>query len=148
MSARLLTSCCIWLLLQTGMQAACAADLLDFSAEVLDDEAVRLEWRVDELIGLAGFQLERSTDNQYFQAIGEVIPCTEELVYEYVDHPGSLAGGGRDGRFADYEQVYYYRLYFLMPDGGRLLATPQALEVPFLISTVSITWGAIKAMFR
>lgn len=127
---------------------ALAATLLQFSGEVLDEETVELRWRVDNLQGLSSFELERSTDNEHYQVLGERVAVNGSLEYTLLDHPGlASAAGGRD-RFTDLEQVYYYRLYYILPSGGRLLAQSTPLTVNVQLSTVEATWGSIKAMFR
>ena len=126
-----------------------AVSLLQFTGEVLDEQAVELRWSVDSVQGMTAFDVERSTDNEHFQLVGERIPVNGGLDYMLLDSPGlaSLPGGGRD-RMTDIEQIYYYRLYYVLPSGGRLAANQEALQVSFQLSTVSVTWGSIKAMFR
>jgi hypothetical protein len=91
--------------------------------------------------------VERSTDNEHFQVVGDRV-LAGGTDYLLLDRPGlSGAPGGRE-RLADIEQVYYYRLYYILPSGGRLPASTDAVRVNFQFSTVSVTWGSIKAMFR
>jgi hypothetical protein len=126
----------------------CAVSLLQFTGEVLDEQSVELRWRVDSVQGMSAFEVERSTDNEHFQVVGERVPANGGLDYSLLDRPGlASAPGGRD-RMTDVEQIYYYRLYYVLPSGGRLPANPEALRVSFTLSTVSVTWGSIKAMFR
>lgn len=126
-----------------------AAELLRFAGEVVDAESVQIEWSVDATTGLAGFQLERSTDNVLFQSIGDRVPL-QGLEYVVVDRPGLSSLNGESGRGAqvDSEQIYYYRLWYVLPSGQRVLASDSPIEVGFQMSTVSLTWGGIKAMFR
>jgi hypothetical protein len=124
-----------------------AATLLQFSGEVLDEQTVELRWRVDNLQGVSSFEVERSTDNEHYQTVGDQVAVSNSLEYTLLDHPGLAASGSRD-RFTDIEQVYYYRLYYVLPSGGRLLAQSAPLAVNFQFSTVEATWGSIKAMFR
>jgi hypothetical protein len=124
-----------------------AAQLVQFSGDVLDDQVVELRWRVDSVQGVASFEVERSTDNVHYQALAERVTTDERLEYSLLDRPG-LAAAGQRGRFTDIDQVYYYRLYYVLPGGGRLLAQTTPLTVNFQFSTVEATWGSIKAMFR
>jgi hypothetical protein len=137
----------IFLLTLLATLGAWAAQLVQFSGEVLDDEAVELRWRVDSVQGVASFEVERSTDNVHYQALAERVTVDDRLEYTLLDRPG-LASASQRGRFTDIEQVYYYRLYYVLPGGGRLLAQATPLEVNFQFSTVEATWGSIKAMFR
>jgi hypothetical protein len=126
---------------------AMGASLLSFTGEVLDEQTVELRWRVDTPQGLSAFEVERSTDNEHFQVVGDRV-LAGGTDYLLLDRPGlSGAPGGRE-RLADIEQVYYYRLYYILPSGGRLPASTDAVRVNFQFSTVSVTWGSIKAMFR
>jgi hypothetical protein len=126
-----------------------AVSLLQFTGTVLDEQTVELRWRVDTVQGMAAFEVERSTDNAHFSPVGErVTAASGELEYVLLDRPGLASlPGGRD-RVTDVEQTYYYRLYYVLPGGGRLPANAEALAVTFQFSTVSVTWGSIKAMFR
>lgn len=125
-----------------------AASLLSFTGEVLDDQSVELRWRVDTVQGLAAFEVERSTDNEHYQVVGDRVAVDGGLDYLLLDRPGlAEAPDGRD-RFTDVEQTYYYRLYYVLPTGGRLPAAAEPLSVSFHLSTVTVTWGSIKAMFR
>jgi len=124
-----------------------SAQLVQFSGEVLDDQVVELRWRVDSVQGVASFEVERSTDNIHYQALAERVVADERLEYSLLDRPG-LAAASQRGRFTDIDQVYYYRLYYVLPGGGRLLAQSTPLAVNFQFSTVEATWGSIKAMFR
>jgi len=137
----------IFLLTLLATLGAWAAQLVQFSGEVLDDEVVELRWRVDSVQGVASFEVERSTDNIHYQALAERVSTDDRLEYTLLDRPG-LAAASQRGRFTDIEQVYYYRLYYVLPGGGRLLAQSTPLEVNFQFSTVEATWGSIKAMFR
>lgn len=125
-----------------------AVSLLQFTGEVLDEQTVELRWSVDSVQGMTAFDVERSTDNEHFQLVGERVQANGGLVYTLLDSPGLASlPGGRD-RVTDIEQTYYYRLYYVLPSGGRLAANQEALQVSFQLSTVSVTWGSIKAMFR
>jgi len=144
-----------WLLLLTLLLpfALRATELLLFEGEVVDSDAVQLSWSVDSAAGLAGFVVERSTDDAVYRQIGDRLPI-DGLDYALVDRPG-LAGAGeggdevdRGGARTDTEQRYFYRLWYVLPSGERLLASEQPIEVSFQLSTVSLTWGGIKAMFR
>lgn len=126
-----------------------AAQLLRFEGDVIDDESVRLQWEVDGIQGLAGFELERSTDNVVYRSIGDRL-TVQGLEYTFVDRPGLAGAPGEANRGArvDTEQAYYYRLWFVLPSGERVAASDQPIAVNFQMSTVSLTWGGIKAMFR
>jgi len=126
---------------------ALGASLISFTGEVLDEQTVELRWRVDTPQGLASFEVERSTDNEHFQVVGDRVTAGG-VDYVLLDRPGiSSAPGGRE-RLTDMEQVYYYRLFYVLPSGGRLPASSESVRVNFQFSTVSVTWGSIKAMFR
>ncbi|MFA7331916.1 MAG: hypothetical protein WC326_12675 [Candidatus Delongbacteria bacterium] len=127
---------------------ALAASLLQFSGDVLDEQTVELRWRVDSVQGVASFEVERSTDDEHYQLLGERVLVNGALEYSLLDHPGLNSAGGSRDRFTDIEQVYYYRLYYVLPSGGRLAAQSSPLAVSFQFSTVEATWGSIKAMFR
>ena len=137
----------ILLLMLLATLGGWAAQLVQFSGDVLDDEVVELRWRVDSVQGVASFEVERSTDNVHYQALAERVSADDRLEYTLLDRPG-LASASQRGRFTDIEQVYYYRLYYVLPGGGRLLAQSTPLTVNFQFSTVEATWGSIKALFR
>lgn len=126
---------------------AAAFELLDFQGAVLDEQTVELRWLLDRIEGVSGFEVERSTDDEHFQLIGNRIQASSAVEYSLIDQPGLSATGGR-GQMIDMEQTYYYRLYYILPDQSRLSAHDRSVEVSFQMSTVSVTWGSIKAMFR
>jgi hypothetical protein len=120
---------------------------LQFNGEVLDGQTVELRWRVDTVQGVAAFEVERSTDSSYYQLVGERVPVSNALEYVLQDRPGLASSGGRD-RMTDIEQAYFYRLYYILPSGDRQPAAADPIRVSFQFSTVTVTWGSIKAMFR
>lgn len=141
----------ILLLIALSSLAARATEVISFHHQLLSDPAVRLFWEVDNTSGIIGFEVERSTDNQHFSPISGRILCNGNLDYDYTDHPGqSVNSGGviRKSGEIDLEQTYYYRLVYLLPNQGRLLADTPAIEVDLQLNTVRTTWGGIKAMFR
>ena len=126
-----------------------ASELLNFSAQVEEEESVLLQWEVDEISSLSGFILHRSVDNTHFQPICQMIPI-DGTVYDFVDRPG-VAGSSTHEKglhFADLEQQYYYHLFAVLQNGDHVRLSQDALLVNFEMSTVSVTWGSIKAMFR
>jgi hypothetical protein len=140
----------IWILALLLPALVWALQLLEFSGEVVEEDAVRLSWRVDTVQGVAGFELERSTDNELYRQIGERLPASG-LDYSVLDRPGLNGSGGeveRGGARVDAAQTYYYRLWIVLPSGERQPASSEPIEVSFQMSTVSLTWGGIKAMFR
>jgi hypothetical protein len=125
-----------------------AAVLENFDGDVQNSITVRLYWSVDNLDGISGFEIERSADNIFFQSLCDPILCNGSLDYEYVDQTGISNSGNRPVPGIDVEQTYYYRLYFTLPNGSRQLVSDESLEIDFQLSTMSVTWGGIKAMFR
>jgi hypothetical protein len=126
---------------------AAAVELLDFQGTVLDEQTVELRWLVDRVDNLAAFEIERSTDNEHFSPVSAPIPASSSLEYFLLDQPGVQAASNR-GQQIDMDQTYYYRLYYILDDQSRVSASPQSVEVSFVMNTVSVTWGSIKAMFR
>jgi hypothetical protein len=128
---------------------AYASELLSFEALVQGDDSVLLQWEVDDTQDLSGFVLQRSVNNTHFHAITQVLPISGSY-YEYIDRPGLAGGASEDKhlRLTDIDQDYYYHLEAVHADGRRTQLSESAVHVSFEMSTVDVTWGSIKAMFR
>ncbi len=135
----------IIMLLLAGTLAQ-AAELLQFTASVMPDNTVHLVWSVSSESGIVGFELERSTDESWYQPIGDRISCDLSSIYDYYDHPG-LDAINRGNRI-DVEQEYWYMLYYVLPTGERVPASEDPVQVSLTMNAVRVTWGGIKAMFR
>ncbi len=93
-------------------------ELLDFSAEIMDDEYVQIEWTTASEINNDYFTIEKSTDGVEYEEIGEVKGAgnsSQSITYELEDE--ELIPG-----------VVYYRLTQTDFDGQFEVFPPKAVE--------------------
>ncbi len=119
---------------------AFATQVLQFRGELLSETSVELQWTVDDETGISGFQLRRSADGVTFNPIFDWLTADGSLSYSYIDTPMGFTG-------TDTERIYYYALYLRDNEGNFYLGC-DPIEVNFIISNVTMTWGTLKAMFR
>jgi hypothetical protein len=110
------------------------AVIVEWTAEP-DQNKIVLQWKTSEEENLTKFVIERSTDNNHFRDIGEV----------------SARGPGFQYRFEDtnlemVNSIFYYRLRIVNGD-GTFQYTDTLPAIPN-ISSISRSWGSIKALFR
>lgn len=80
------------------------SNLLDFQAQIMDQNKAKLNWTVDHTEGLAGFALEYTTNYQTITPLGEVAANAGQLYYNFVDTKPYIGNN-------------YYRLKLLKEDG-------------------------------
>jgi hypothetical protein len=100
-----------------------------------EQNKVILQWKTSLEDEVEKFVVERSTDNSHFFDIGEV----------------SARGAGFQYRFEDNKlgftnSIFYYRLRIVNGDGS--YQHTDTLPVIPNISSISRSWGSIKALFR
>ncbi len=110
------------------------AEFKEWSVNYNSDQIV-LQWKTIEENNVEKFVIERSSDNKNFTDIGEVEARGAGYDYKYVDD--------QVGRI---DSIFYYRLRVVNKDGS--IQHNDALSVIPNISSISRTWGSIKALFR
>ena len=117
-----------------------AVDLTRFTHTLVSNSEVRLDWEVTNENGIAGYYIYRAKDPARFLPATELIPADGSLVYTVNDRP-------LDFGKADTDRTYLYQLYYQTASGDRLPLS-SVMEVHFEFSTVTMTWGTLKALFR
>lgn len=99
---------------------------------------VVLEWSTDNEMSVRSFTVQRSMNNgESWFDVGRVTPYGFSASYMFIDD--NILGSKSD-------LVYTYRLRVQYEDGS--VAYSQPVNVTMTISSVQMTWGSIKAMFR
>jgi hypothetical protein len=101
------------------------------------NNSVVIEWLTKSEDGVNKFTILRSTDDQNFFEIGNVLSKKQAQTYYYTDE---------NVVFKD-TQTFFYKLRAVRADNS-LIEETQSLIVHPNISGIYRTWGAIKAMFR
>ncbi len=97
-----------------------------------------LEWNSGDEQPISYFIVQRSMDNgQSWFDLSRISPYGNGSAYLYIDD--RVFGGKGD-------LVYYYRLKIFYRDGSVQFTAP--VNVTLDVSSVQMTWGSIKAMFR
>ncbi|RMG63879.1 MAG: hypothetical protein D6715_10550 [Calditrichaeota bacterium] len=110
------------------------AVIVEFQAEPSQNR-IYITWKTGEENGVQVFVVERSINNKDFTAIGEVAPKGSNSTYEFVDE-----------NFSEAKTVFYYRLQIKNTDGSSQFT--DSLPVIPTISSLTRTWGSIKALFK
>lgn len=125
-----------WMLLLLALVSLVFADavITEFQAEPSQNRII-ITWKTGEENGVQVFVVERSTNNKDFSAIGEVAPKGSNSTYEFIDE-----------NFSEAKTVFYYRLQIKNKDGSHQFT--DSLPVIPTISSLTRTWGSIKALFK
>lgn len=110
------------------------AVIVEWKAEPAQDKIV-LNWKTSSEDNVRKFVVERSTDNKHFTDIGEVSAKGPGFQYEFVDN-----------NLGKFKSLFYYRLRVVNKDGT--VQHNDSLPVIPNISSMTRTWGSIKALFR
>ncbi|GAB4376787.1 MAG: hypothetical protein Kow0042_23500 [Calditrichia bacterium] len=110
------------------------AVIVEWKAEPGQDEII-LHWKTSQEENLQKFVVERSLDNRNFLDIGEVEARGPGYQYKFVDD-----------NLGKFKSLYYYRLRIVNKDGS--FQHNDSLPVIPNISSMTRTWGSIKALFR
>ncbi len=110
------------------------AVIVEWKAEPAQDKIV-LHWKTSSEDNVRKFVVERSTDNKHFTDIGEVNAKGPGFQYEFVDN-----------NLGKFKTLFYYRLRVVNKDGT--VQSNDSLPVIPNISSMTRTWGSIKALFR
>ncbi len=112
------------------------ADIVEFSAQAQNNRIV-VVWKTSHEENVSKFVVERSTDEKNFFPIGEVQAKGAGYKYEFVDSKlGKINGVS-----------YYYRLK-IVDRSGSYTYSEQVVWASPIISSMTRTWGSIKALFR
>ncbi|MFZ0389948.1 MAG: hypothetical protein WAN36_05775 [Calditrichia bacterium] len=110
------------------------AVITEWKAEPQSDDIV-LQWKTSQEVNVDRFIIERSNDDEHFFNVGEVQARGPGFDYRFVDDQLGRAKG-----------AYYYRLKIMNKDGTHQF-TDSLPVIPFM-SSITQTWGTIKALFR
>jgi len=94
-----------------------------------------LRWKTSQEENVTKFVIERSTDNTHFSDIGNVTARGPGFQYHFEDNNLGMTNG-----------IFYYRLRIVNTD-GTFHHTDTLSSIPN-ISSISSSWGSIKALFR
>ncbi|MCK4893508.1 MAG: hypothetical protein KAT07_06050 [Calditrichia bacterium] len=100
-----------------------------------EQSKIILQWKTSQEEDVTKFVIERSTDNSHFSDIGDVTARGPGFQYHFEDNNLGMTNS-----------IFYYRLRIVNEDG-----TFQHSETIFSIpniSSISRSWGSIKALFR
>ncbi|MCK5521013.1 hypothetical protein KAJ27_08235 [bacterium] len=97
-----------------------------------------LEWMVQNEDDVNYYQIQRSMDrgNNYYD-LSKIAPYGSGVSYLFIDE--NVLGAKSD-------MTYTYRLKIFFNDRSEQYSYP--VEISLNISSVEMTWGSIKAMFR
>jgi len=99
---------------------------------------VVIEWTTDNEQSVNAYTVQRSMNRgESWFDLGRVSPYGFSASYMFMDE--NILGGKSD-------LEYQYRLRIVYTDGS--VAYSQPVTVMMTISSVQMTWGSIKAMFR
>ena len=110
------------------------AVIVEWKAEPETNKIV-LQWKTSQEDNVRKFVVERSTDNKTFTDIGEVIARGAGYQYNF-----------EDSDLGKLKSIFYYRLRVVNIDGS--IQHTDSLPVIPNLSSISRTWGSIKALFR
>ena len=110
------------------------AVIVEWKAEPGVDK-ITLQWKTSEENNIQKFVIERSIDNKHFTDIGEVAPRGPGYLYKFIDN-----------NIGKVKSLFYYRLRIVNTNGT--VQRTDVLQVIPNISSLTRTWGSIKALFR
>jgi hypothetical protein len=110
------------------------AVITDWKAEP-EQEKVVLTWKTSLEDGVQKFVIQRSSDGNHFTDIGEILSRGAGFEYRYEDDKLGLTNS-----------IFYYRLRVVNNDNS--FQYSEVLNVIPNISSISRSWGSIKALFR
>jgi hypothetical protein len=110
------------------------AVIIEWTAEP-EQTKIILQWKTSQEDEVIKFVVERSTDNSHFFQIGEVTARGPGFQYRFEDNKLGLTNS-----------IFYYRLKIMNNDGS-FQYTDIITAIPN-ISSISRSWGSIKALFR
>jgi hypothetical protein len=116
-----------------------AAELLDFQGHVDGETTVVLTWNLADETGIQGFTIKRSTNATDFYPCTDFLPADGSLHYTITDNPINPK--------LESDRTYYYQLFFVENSGAET-AVGNVVQVNLEVSTITLTWGTLKAMFR
>lgn len=114
--------------------AYAGAEIMEFSGEPGRNK-ITLRWKTGQESNINLFMVDRSTNNEDFISVGEVVPKGSSSQYIYIDES-----------LANVTSVYYYRLRIRNTDGSFQMS--ESISVIPQISSFAKTWGSIKALFQ
>lgn len=112
--------------------------IVEFSARRIDNVVV-LEWATELESSVNHFNIERSTDNIYWNNIGKKSAIGNSTTKQYYSFNDNSV-------FKSNQSTFYYRLTVVYEDGQT-----ESYDVIASVSGnsgIRHTWGSIKAMFR
>ena len=110
------------------------AVIVEWTADPEQSKIV-LQWKTSQEDNGTKFVIERSTDNTHFRGIGEVSARGPAFQYHFEDENLEMTNS-----------IFYYRLRIVNGD-GTFQHTDIITAIPN-ISSISRSWGSIKALFR
>ena len=110
------------------------AIIIEWKAEPEQNKII-LQWKTSQEDGVEKFVIERSTDNSHFFDIGEISARGPGFQYRF-----------EDNKLGFTKSIFYYRLR-IVNDNGSYQFTDTLPVIPN-ISSISRSWGSIKALFR
>jgi hypothetical protein len=110
------------------------AVVVEWKAEPEQNKII-LQWKTSQEEEVVKFVVERSTDSAHFFEIGEVTARGPGFQYRFEDNKLGLTNS-----------IFYYRLKIVNNDGS-FQYTDTITAIPN-ISSISRSWGSIKALFR
>jgi hypothetical protein len=110
------------------------AVIVEWKAEPEQSKIV-LQWKTSLEENVTKFVIERSTDNTHFGDIGNVSARGPGFQYRFEDDNLGMTNS-----------IFYYRLRIVNEDGT--FQHTDTLPVIPNISSISRSWGSIKALFR
>ncbi|OGB65672.1 MAG: hypothetical protein A2Y94_04755 [Caldithrix sp. RBG_13_44_9] len=110
------------------------AVIIEWKAEP-EQSKIILQWKTSQEDEVVKFVVERSTDNSHFFDIGEVTARGPGFQYRF-----------EDNKLGFTNSIFYYRLKIVNNDGSYHYT--DTLPVIPNISSISRSWGSIKALFR
>jgi hypothetical protein len=124
----------ILLLLFVASFVLANAVVTEWKAEPQHNKII-LQWKTSSEENVNKFVVERSTDNSHFIDIGEIAARGPGYLYKYEDNELGIINS-----------IFYYRLRIVNLDNS--FQRTDVLTVIPNISSISRTWGSIKALFR
>jgi hypothetical protein len=122
------------LLLSTFSLLFAKAIIIEWKAEPQQNKIV-LQWKSSSEENVQKYVVQRSNDNNHFSDIGEIEAKGAGYVYRFEDEDLGIINS-----------IFYYRLKIIDQDDS--FEHTDVLTVIPNISSISRTWGSIKALFR
>ena len=110
------------------------AVIVEWKAEP-EQSMIVLQWKTSEEENVTTFVIERSTDNTHFSDIGDVTAKGPGFQYRFEDDKLGMTNS-----------IFYYRLRIVNADGS--FQYSEIISSIPNISSISRSWGSIKALFR